>query len=363
MNRWRRILALSKRDLKKLIKEKSFLFVILSQLIVISLTITAFNAYPDLFYSTTLPGNVASVAVVGEADCYRWLSENLNMQVEYTNETEKAFQALREQNHAAVIECEGFEINNTKEPIGITAYTGEGIQSRLILPRLKSTLKEQEKRIRNLRWEKTGEEKTFFLLPKKQTQGISTGILYSLLLPLFYFSTVVLAGNLFINIVSMEYAENTVETLLSTPMSKMDFLLSKSLTCVLPVPLQIGIWMFAFTQGGLPIQNFPLLIVLSIAYAMVFTSLSILAYHIARDRDTAQNILTIFLFMLFVFLLPLPVQLFELLGPGVNVIPIYLVSHLAFNSLSLETIMGTGATVIFSAAFFSIMHWFGKKKL
>ncbi len=353
---------MSKNDLSKLIRDKSFSLVLLSQLIVISLSITAFNAFPTVFYGYKMPSRVLNVALVGNDVFYESMTSSLNIDIYRYGTMDLAFYFFERGQHRAIIYSDNYNPNDT-EPIIVYVYSLSDIRSSMIISRIKQALEQEENKIRGDRIKENSIEIMLLDLPETRSNEIPSSIIYSLLLPLFFLSTVVLSGNLFINFVTMEMEKGTLDILLSTPVSKADYLYSKSISCVILIPFQLIIWMLAFTLGGFPLNNMLLLILLSILYGVTFTSLAIPSIYIGKNRDNAQNILTIFLVLVFIFLLPLPESFIANLGFTVNIIPAYLITQIAYGSLSTELIVGLLFTIVGSILIFWSAHRFGSRYL
>ena len=360
--RLRRIAVMVGKDLKKLIREKSFGLVILSQLIVISLSITAFNTFPAVFYGENVPSALVSVAIVGNNAFYDFMATSLNLDVYRYDSLETALIHFKNGWHNAIIFCKDYYPSGRK-PIVIDIYAKEDIPSSLLISRIKRILEDKEKKIRNDRIKEYPLEIKLLRIPDIPSTEIPSSIIYSLLLPLFFLSTVAISGNLFINIFTMEVENKTIDIILSTPVSRLDFLYSKSISCIILIPLQLSLWIMALSAGGFTLQNAPLLILLSILYGMVFTSLGIFSVYIAKNRDNAQNILTIFLVIVFIFLLPLPDSFIKNLGFLVNIIPAYLITKLACSGLGTCTITGFLITAVASILIFWVSHRFGSNYL
>ncbi len=65
---------------------------------------------------------------------------------------------------------------------------------------------------------------------------------YGLLIPLLVFLPGIISAALIIDLITEEYQHETLETLVSTPVTFAEMVWGKVLACVLLVPLQAGAW-------------------------------------------------------------------------------------------------------------------------
>jgi len=348
-----KVVVLSKKDLIRIIKNESFLFVILSQILVISLTVSTITTFPQILSGARVPERMMSLAVVGNEEFLSALGD-LNIALYRYDSIGMAAENYDLGYHYAIVECD-FHPEGT-EPILVRVYVPKDVRSSILISRLKDVLNQREKEIRTLRAKKVRPDLEVISIEEIPSESRESALIFTLLLPLFFLSTVVLAGTLMINILSHEIERKTIETLLAAPISRFMLAFSKSLTCIILVPVQVLLWIIVLAFNGFRTENVIPLLILSVSYAMVFTSLALIAVLIAKRRDPAQNIFTLALIPAFAFLLPVSEQSIEPLGFLINLIPVYLISRLSFGLVSQDVWMGILLTMGSSLILFIFSH-------
>jgi len=350
----RKVVVLSKKDVIRIVKNESFLFVILSQILVISLTVSTITTFPGLFSGARVPEGMMSLAVVGSEEFLSAL-EGLNITLYRYNSMDMAIKNYGLGYHYAVIASDEFQPARI-EPILVRIYAPEDVRSSILISRLKDVLGQREDEIGILRAKKFEPDLEVISIREVPSESRESALIFTLLLPLFFLSTVVLSGTLMINILSHEIERKTIETLLATPISRFTLAFSKSLTCIILVPIQVILWVIILYLNGFWTENVIPLLILSVSYAMAFTSFALIAVLIARRRDPAQNLFTVTLIPTFAFLLPISKQSIEPLGWLINLIPVYLISRLSFGLASMDEWLGLILTVGSSLILFILSH-------
>jgi ABC-type Na+ efflux pump permease subunit len=372
----RKIWEISKKDLFRILKGKSFLYVLIAQFIVISLTITSFTQFPQIFSKAKIPSNILRVGFVGGD--YKFYTELETMNITlypYSNLTD-AIHGYNLGYIDAIILCRKFSSQqDNNEPILVKVFIDEEEKNSkysLLISRLKDVLERKAEEIKEVRIKKMQKLKSNFKILRsldlenlpRNSGKIPSTIIYSLLLPLFFLSAVTLSGTLMINLLLIEIERKTIENLLSSPLSKLDLILGKSFTSIILAPLQIFLWIGMLNYGGFPIQHTVMLLALAFFYALIFTSLALISAIIPKTRDTAQNIYTIFLIPTFTFLLPIPLELIKSLGVFINIIPVFLITRLSFTAeISPEILISFFITGLIASGLFTFSLKLAEKHL
>ncbi|ODS39117.1 MAG: hypothetical protein A7316_00505 [Candidatus Altiarchaeales archaeon WOR_SM1_86-2] len=360
----KKIFVLSKKEIIKLIREKSFIFVILAQLMVLSVSVTFSTAYSELFYSQ-LPATVLDVGVVGDDSFVSGIKES-GVKVHRDSEW-GALEKYDRGVYDAVIICNNFSgLFESNKQINIKIYTPGGMRSVLLVVGLKETLMGLEESARSARidvFEADVDEFDTKIIRSDERLPKPLEIIYGILLPLLILSTAVISGNLTINLVAEELENKTIEPLLSAPVSIKELFLSKALTALLPLPCLAGLWMLILASKDFPISYPAALLLLSVTYGMVFVSIGIIAVSIAKSRDDAHNIFALSLLPTFALLLPLSGEWIEKLGWFTNIMPTYLITKFSLaGELSFGITAGLLVTAAISMLLFSASHGFAAKR-
>jgi ABC-type Na+ efflux pump permease subunit len=113
---------------------------------------------------------------------------------------------------------------------------------------------------------------------------------FGLLVPLLVFMPAIIASSLIIDLITEEYQHNTLETLISAPVSFAEVVWGKVLACELLVPVQAGAWLLLLAANGIRVQNpVPILLLVSLASLILILLSALTALHY-RERTAAQFI-------------------------------------------------------------------------
>ena len=125
--------------------------------------------------------------------------------------------------------------------------------------------------------------------------SISFEFVYSVLLPLLMFFPAFVSGSLAIDALTEEFENNTMETLLSAPLTVHGIILAKVLSVVILAVAQCGLWLMLLKLNGIVIQN-TIWVFLLAAIVSGITSLSAaLGAVLLQDRERSQFIYALML--------------------------------------------------------------------
>ena len=148
-------------------------------------------------------------------------------------------------------------------------------------------------------------------LPLPVTIPASSGgdfyeFVYGLLIPLLVFMPAIIASALVIDLITEEYQHETLETLVSTPVTFAEMVWGKVLACELLVPVQAGAWLILLMINGIAIQNAGLILIHVCISSLVLILLGTLVALHYRERTAAQFIFSTALVVVILFALALP---------------------------------------------------------
>jgi ABC-type Na+ efflux pump permease subunit len=167
---------------------------------------------------------------------------------------------------------------------------------------------------------------------------------YGLLIPLLVFMPGIISAALIIDLITEEYQHETLETLISTPVTFAEIVWGKVLACVLLVPLQAGAWIILLAANGIAIEN-PVLIVLHVTLASFLLILigAMVALHY-RERTAAQFVFSTALVVILLLVLALPDN------------PLNLIARLSVGTAGVEQWIVLGAVILAVSALGYVMQ-------
>jgi ABC-type Na+ efflux pump permease subunit len=349
-----KFINIAKKDFRKIIREKAFVFVIFSEFLVLSLSVMFASAITSVLTPSEMeiPRGLP-VAVVGDDNFLNYLSE-----AGFTVQREDIFSAMVDYNnnrYAAVIVAENFSnIYLSTEPVKISIYMPEDMRAFILLSNIKKKLKELEVKIREERIKQAGEEvlQVNVISKNPEKKPLPVDIIYGILLPLLIISIAVMSGNLVINLVTNEIENKTYDTLLSSPIDVQTFVYGKTLVSMFLALLQIIMVIVILNMSRFTVSNPAVLIVLVMSYTLILISIAVISSAIAKTRDNAQNLFALFLFPFVAMILPFSFELISKIGFLINLMPIYLMASLASGNVNFEVILGVIITAVISVILF-----------
>jgi ABC-type Na+ efflux pump permease subunit len=118
---------------------------------------------------------------------------------------------------------------------------------------------------------------------------------YSVLLPLLMFFPAFVAGSLAIDELTEEFENNTMDTLLSAPLTVNGMINAKVSSVVILAVLQCGIWLGLLKLNGIVIQNAIWVFLLALVVSGVTSVSAALGAVLLRDRERSQFIYALML--------------------------------------------------------------------
>lgn len=147
--------------------------------------------------------------------------------------------------------------------------------------------------------------------------SISFEFLYSVLLPLLMFFPAFVAGSLAIDALTEEFENDTMDTLLSAPLTVHGMINAKVSSVVILAVVQCSLWLTLLKLNGIDIQNTVWVFLLALIVSGITSMSAALGAVLLRDRERSQ--------FMYALLLLTAIALSNLL----NVSPITILSRLA----------------------------------
>ncbi len=220
--------------------------------------------------------------------------------------------ALKERKLSAVIWVPD-TLPDAQEPVKITLYTLQNdLQSAIVNVKLKDIFLQYETDLRTVRAGRLHESPLPLRIPKA-SGGDFYEFVYGLLIPLLLFMPAIIASALVIDLITEEYQHETLETLISTPVTFTEIVWGKMLACELMVPVQAGAWILLLIINGIAIENAGLILLqVSVASFILILLGTLTALHY-RERTAAQFIFSTALVVVMLLAIALPDNPFNLL--------------------------------------------------
>ena len=118
---------------------------------------------------------------------------------------------------------------------------------------------------------------------------------YSVLLPILMFFPAFVAGSLSIDSLTEEFENNTMQTLLSAPLTVNGMISAKILSVFALSFLQCGAWLVLLKLNGIAIQNISLIFLLALIVSGITSISAALCAILLKDRERSQFIYALLL--------------------------------------------------------------------
>ncbi|MDD1700766.1 MAG: ABC transporter permease [Methanoregula sp.] len=305
----RHLSIIAKKEFKGLFNERTILLAVLLQLFIALFSSflmvglasmydpSSLSKYSHSRYSIAYSGNESPLLTSLEA------SSDFRV---YQMDLSTAVAALKERKLAAVIFVPD-TLPDATDPVKITLYTLQNdLQAAIVDVKLKDIFLKYETDLREIRADRLKEELIGIQIPKAGGGGDFYEFVYGLLIPLLVFMPAIIASALVIDLITEEYQHETLETLVSTPLTFTEIVWGKVLACELLVPVQAGAWLILLMINGIAIQNAGLILVQVIVTSLILILLGTLTALHYRERTAAQFIFSTALVVVILFALALP---------------------------------------------------------
>ena len=305
----RHLSIIAKKEFRGLFNERTILLAVLLQLFIalfssflmVGLTSmydpSSLSQYSRYKYNIAYAGNDSAVL--------EYLQSSRDFRV-YPMDLSTGVAALKERKLSAVI-----YVPDTSpladEPVKITLYSlTNDLQSAIVDVKLKDIFLKYENDLRLIREYRLSEQPIPLQVPKTTGGGDFYEFVYGLLIPLLVFMPAIIASALVIDLITEEYQHETLETLISTPVTFSEMVWGKVLACEVLVPIQAGAWLLLLMVNGIAIENAGLILLQVVVTSLILILLGALTALHYRERTAAQFIFSTALVVVILFALALP---------------------------------------------------------
>jgi ABC-type Na+ efflux pump permease subunit len=307
---------IAKKEFRGLLSERTILLAILLQLFVALFSSFLMVGLTSMYDPSSLSKYSRFKYNIGyagdESDISRYLYASPDFRV-FPMDLSTGVTALKERKLAAVIWVPD-TAPDADDPIKITLYTLQNdLQSAIVDVKLKDIFLRYEKDLREIREVRLNEQPLPLRFPPASGGGDFYEFVYGLLIPLLVFMPAIIASALVIDLITEEYQHDTLETLVSTPVTFSEMVWGKILACEALVPVQAAVWLILLMINGIAIENAGLILLHVTISSFVLVLLGALTALHYRERTAAQFIFSTALVVVILFALSLPANPMNLL--------------------------------------------------
>ena len=312
----RHLSIIAKKEFRGLFSERTILLAVLLQLFIalfssflmVGLTSmydpSSLSKYSHFKYNVAYAGN--------DSELLSSLRTSPDFRV-FTMDLSTAVEALKERKLAAVIWVPD-TAPDAQGPVKITLYTLQNdLQSAIVDVKLKDIFLKYEKDLRGVRAARLDNQPLPLQIPASGGGADFYEFVYGLLIPLLVFMPAIISSALVIDLITEEYQHDTLETLVSTPVTFSEMVWGKVLTCELLVPVQAGMWLILLMINGIAIQNAGLILMHVVVTSLILILLGALTALHYRERTAAQFIFSTALVVVILLTISLPANPMNLL--------------------------------------------------
>ncbi len=305
----RHVWIVARKELSGINYEKTILFAILLQLFVamfssflmVGLTSlydpASVSQYSRYRYSIAYAGNDSSL--LGR------LRESDDFAV-YEMDLSTALESLKERKVAAVLFVPATPADSP-DPVQVTLYTLQNdLQATVVGVKVKDVLIAFEDDLRAIRSSRIANQPVPVDFPPAGRAAGFYEFVFGLLVPLLIFMPAIISASLVIDLITEEYQHETLETLISTPVTFAEMVWGKVLACEVLVPVQAGAWLVLLGVNGIRLENpGPVLLLVSVGSLILILLSALTALHY-RERTAAQFIYSTALVVVILLVLAVP---------------------------------------------------------
>jgi ABC-2 type transport system permease protein len=239
----RHLSIIAKKELRGLVNERTILLAILLQLFIAMFSSFLMVGLTSMYDPSSLSKysrSRYSIAYAGnESELLTRLQASTDFRV-YQMDLSTAVAALGERKLAAVVYVPDTQPDD-QDPVKITLYTLQNdLQTAIVEVKLRDIFLKYEEELREIRSDRLKQELIPLEIPEPAGGGDFYEFVYGLLIPLLVFMPAIIASALVIDLITEEYQHETLETLISTPVTIGEMIWGKVIACEVLVPIQAG---------------------------------------------------------------------------------------------------------------------------
>jgi ABC-type Na+ efflux pump permease subunit len=305
----RHISLIAKKEIAGLSSEKTIVFAILLQVFIAMFSSFLMVGLTAMYDPEAIEGYSTVTYRVGYAGAESPLIDEFGERddlILYRMDLGEALAALRERMLSAVVYVPETP-PDAEGPITVTLYLIQNdLQSGVVNVKIKEVLQGYEEQLRETRADRLIYSPVELNFPDTDGGESFFEFVYGLLIPLLVFLPAIVSAALIIDLITEEYQRQTLETLLSTPITFTEVIWGKIAACEVLVPLQAGAWLILLWLNGIPVGNaMAILLHVSTSGLILILLGALVALHY-RERTSAQFIFSTALVVVFIFVMAVP---------------------------------------------------------
>ena len=308
---FRHVYIITKKELGAINAEKTIILAILLQLFIAmfsSFLIVGLAVMYDPDALSDYSRQKYPVAYTGSPSPLEEMLQESGDFVVYKMDLGTAVTALEERKLSGVVWVPD-TASDADQPVKITLYTIKNdIQSSVVNNKLRDVFVAYEENLRDIRGDRISSDPIVVNLPAEIPGTNFYEFVYGLLIPLLIFMPAIISAALIIDMITEEFQHDTIETLISTPVTFSEMIWGKVSACFVIVPVQAVIWIALMVVNGIAVAGIvPILLHVSVASLLMILFSTFVALHY-RERTSAQFIFSTAVVVVLIGVLSLPVN-------------------------------------------------------
>jgi len=282
--------AVVKKELGSVLRDRTIIIAILIQLFIASFSSALLLGMLSMYDSDTIMkfgGAQIKIGMVGAVDnpLDRFIGERGLQVISYATLADAEAEFFQNKVNAIVVIPP-----NVRDTAEIKLYLpdSEAVSS-LIRMVIQEPLKQYENYLRT----QNGIEVRYTDLKGKPS--ISFEFIYSVLIPMLMFFPAFVAGSMSIDSITEEVENNTLQTLLSAPLTINGMIGAKIVAAVALSALQCAAWLALLQLNGIAIQHTTWILLLALIVAGITSTSAALGAVLLKDRERSQFIYSLIL--------------------------------------------------------------------
>lgn len=305
----RNIGLVAKKELRGLSSEKTIIFAILLQVFIAMFSSFLMVGLTAMYDPEAIEGYSTIAYGVGYAGADSALIDEFEKRddlILHRMDLSQALAALRDRKVSAVVYVPD-TLPDAEEPIMVTLYLIQNdLQSSVINVKIKEVLQGYEKELREVRADRMTAFPVELNFPDSGGGENFFEFVYGLLIPLLVLLPAIVSAALIIDLITEEYQRQTLETLMSTPVTFAEMVWGKVAACEVLVPIQAGAWLLLLGFNGIAVDNAAaILLHASVGGFFLILLGALVALHY-RERTSAQFIFSTALVVVFLLVMAVP---------------------------------------------------------
>ena len=323
----RHISVVAKKEFRGLYSEKTILLAVVLQIFIALFSSFLMVGLTSMYDPASLSGYSHfryTIAYAGnKSPLLGYLENSQDLRVRQID-LSTAVELLKERRISAVVYAP-VTLPDAQDPVKITLYTlANDLQGAVVDVRLKNIFLQYEQDLRTVRANRLNVTPVPVQIPASAGNGDFFGFVYGLLVPLLVFLPGILSSALVIDLITEEFQHETLETLISTPVTFAEMVWGKIVTCTVLVPLQAGAWILLLTANRIVIDN-PIFILVQVTLtSLLLILIGTMCALYYRERTAAQFVFSTALVVILLLVLAIPFN------------PLNLVARLAVGTAGIE---------------------------